>query len=172
MSVPMHELASRKSLRLAYCFHCKTISKVEVYDGPPAYDVHLQRWIDEHLHGMSLDDHPGGQLFVKDESQFDHAGAAGEAFEEQVIEAVRSELVKANMEVYALRDSVKEDALRCHSKHGRPSWPAKGCPDYKDSSKRIGRADVPDKFQQWTCQYCPYEETVRVQKRWNAGQYK
>ena len=172
MNLPMHELASRKALRLAYCYHCNSLSKVEPYEGPPEYDIHLQRWIDEHLHSMSLEDHPGGRVFVKDASQFDHSGEAGGAIEEQMVEEVRSELAQANLEVYALRDSVKEDALKCHSKHGRPSWPGKPCVDYQDDIKRIGRSDVPAEFQQFQCTYCPYEETVTTQKRWDAGQYK
>lgn len=175
MSVPAHELANSKALRLIYCFHCKTLSKVEPYDGPHQYDVHLQRWIDEHLHGMSVEQHPGGRILRKDASQFDHSGSAageGDAFEEQIMEEVRSELVAANVEVYALRDSVKEDAVKCHRKHGQPHWPTKPCADYKADSKSLGRKDVPPEFRQFQCTYCPYEETVRVQKRWQAGQYK
>jgi hypothetical protein len=172
MSVPLHELSSKKALRIAYCFHCSSLTKVEPYEGPPEYDIHLQRWIDEHLHGMSVDDHPGGRVFIKEASQFDHSGEAGGAIEEQMVEEVRAELAQANLEVYAMRDGIKEDAVKCHRKQGQPSYPGKPCRAYKDDSKRVGRNDVPAEFQQYMCTYCPYEETVRVQKRWDAGQYK
>jgi len=172
MSVPLHELSSKKALRIAYCFHCNSLTKVEPYEGPPEYDAHLQRWIDEHLHGMSIDDHPGGKLFTKEASQFDHSGEAGEAIEEQMVEEVRSELAKVNLEVYAMRDSVKEDAVKCHRKHGQPHYPQKGCPDYRSESKALGRQDVPEQFRQFQCTYCPYEVSVAFAKDWKKGVYK
>lgn len=165
------DLLSNKAMRIAYCYHCRSLTRVEPYEGPPEYDVHLQRWIDEHLHGMSVDDHPGGRVFIKDASQFDHEGA-GSAFEEQAVEEVRAELAKANQEVYAYRDAVKEDAVKCHRKHGQPHWPTKPCPDYRSDDKRIGRTNVPKDFQQYVCTYCPYNETVRVDARARAGWYK
>lgn len=165
------DLASSRELRLAYCFHCNSLTKVEPYQGPPEYDVHLQRWIDEHLHGMSVEDHPGGRVFIKDASQFDHSGA-GSAIEEQMVEEVREELARVNLEVYALRDSVKEDAVKCHRKHGQPHWPTKPCQDYKNADKALGRQNVPEQFRQFQCTYCPYEESVNFEKRWRAGVYK
>ncbi len=171
MSIPLHELSNHKALRIAYCYQCKTMTKVEPYEGPPEYDQHLQYWIDQHLHGKSPDD-ARGMVFAKDASQFDHTGMAGDAIEEQMIEEVRAELAQANLEVYAMRDGLKYDAVVCHRKHGQPSWPGKLCADYQADQKRVGRTDVPEQYQQYLCTYCPYEETVRVQKRWQAGQYK
>jgi hypothetical protein len=172
MGIPLHELSTPKAMRIAYCYHCQSMTKVEPYDGPPEFDQHLQRWIDEHLHGMSLDDHPGGRIFIKEASNFDHSGEAGSAIEEQMVEEVRSELAEANLEVYAMRDSVKEDAVKCHRKHGQPHYPVKLCADYKAESKSLGRKDVPEQFRQYQCTYCPYEETVGFEKRWRAGMYK
>jgi hypothetical protein len=169
---PLHELSSRKAMRIAYCFHCHSLTKVEAYEGPHEYDQHMQRWIDEHLHGMSVEEHPGGRFFTKEASNFDHSGEAGDAIEEQMVEEVRAELAQANLEVYAMRDSVKEDAVKCHRKHGQPSWPGKPCVDYRGADKALGRQDVPEEFRQFQCTYCPYEETVNFEKRWRRGMYK
>lgn len=170
MQIPDLSSPTRQTVRIAYCYQCETLTVVEPYEGPPEYDVHLQHWIDAHLHGKTPDD-ARGMLFVKEPSQFDHSGA-GSAIEEQAIEEVRAELRKANLEVYALRDNVKEDAVKCHQRHGQPHWPHKLCGDYKDDSKRLGRTDVPPRFQQYQCTYCPYEVTVETEKRWRAGGYK
>ena len=175
MSVPSQaDINSRKALRIAYCYQCQSLSKVEPYEGPPEYDAHLQRWIDEHLHGKSPDD-ARGMLFAKEASQFDHTGSEsgeGDAIEEQMVEEVRAELRQANLEVYALRDSVKEDAVKCHRKHGQPHWPTKPCPDYRSESKSLGRKDMPEQYRQFQCTYCPYQVGVDFEKQWKAGVYK
>lgn len=171
MSVPLHELSSSKAMRIAYCYSCHGLNKLDTYEGPPEYDVLLQRWIDEHLHGIPVDLHPGGRVFVKDASNFDHSGAGG-AIEEQMVEEVRAELAAVNLEVYAMRDSVKEDAVKCHRQHKQPSWPGKPCIDYKTESKSLGRKDVPEEFRQYQCTYCPYNETVTVEMRRRNGMYK
>jgi hypothetical protein len=158
-------------MRMAYCYQCNTLTKLEWYEGPPDYDVFLQHWIDDHLHGKTPDD-ARGMIFRKDPSQFDHSGA-GSNVEEKMVEEVRAELAVANLEVYALRDSLKEDAVKCHRRHGQPSWPGKLCGSYRNDDKRVGRTkNVPKDYQRHLCDFCPYEETVRVQKRWDAGQYK
>lgn len=162
MSIPLHELASQRAMRLAFCYHCQTLTKVEIWDGPPAADPWLQEWINEHMHGMSVDQHPGGRVFLKEASQFDHSGA-GDRFEEQAIEEVRAELSKANQEVYDIRDGLRYDAVKCHRKHGQPHFPGKPCIDYQSDSKRVGvqKGSVTKGMFHYVCTFCPYSSSIQ-----------
>src|SRR5512140_57806 len=141
-------------MRLAYCFECRTLSKVGDFGGTnPEHDGLLQDWIDRHMHGRTLDEHKGGRIFAYDFSAANIerraynpvSGFESEelsAMELAAVQEVRAELLKVNQEVFDFRDEVRMDATTCHIKHGQPSWPGKPCIDYHAGSKLLGRRNA------------------------------
>lgn len=92
-------------------------------------------------------------------------------------------------ELYALRSSFHEDALRCYSRHNRPK---EGCIDYQDDSKlltpsswkteaegQIDRSDLARITAQteqnrrpiYLCNFCPVQSYVTFKRREERGQY-
>jgi hypothetical protein len=151
------------------------------HQGRPEHDVVLQDWIDRHMHGMAVDDHPGGRIFTYDVEQENinrnvvtkDGRVIGEMDNDEMkaVQAAREELRKIGQEVNDYRDELRYEAVRCHQKHGQPSLPGKPCIDYQAESKRIGRKDVPKESRQHLCLYCPYESSVTVTKRARRGDY-
>lgn len=75
---------------------------------------------------------------------------------------------------YDVRDTFKEDALMCYSKHLRPK---DGCPDYKSDSKMLLPDTAADRREaglpkprrgtapvQYLCQYCPIHTVVQTKR--------
>ena len=155
--------------RLAYCYECGVLARLDDRKGNDSdIDPIGQDWIDRHMHGIAQADHKGGQWFDVDDAELGTDWQSSEPVR-QAREALKT---KANVDVYDLRDEVKDDALHCFAKHGNPAWPGKKCRDYKSDSKRLGSKNTPKAYQRHMCDFCPYEETVRVEKRWRAGQYR
>lgn len=150
--------------RLAYCSECKSISRLNDRKGnDPNIDPEGQEWVRRHWHGghtnAAFADCPD---LPEDWSQSHHVA--------QFKEALLAN--NPSNEVYELRDEVKDAALRCFRAHGNPEWPGKPCRDYRTDSKRLGLADTPKAFQKFQCDFCPYNESVNIEKRWRAGQYR
>lgn len=181
-------------MRMCFCYVCRTLTKIDDFkdrDGKPGtnpdHDVVLQDWIDRHMHGLALDDHPGGRVFPFDDEQ-SHLSRAGvghrlpedprftnvpaDSIERHAIEQVREELAKNHIDMADYRDELKDDATKCHRSHGQPSYPGKPCIDYQAANKRLGSKRMPSTWQKWLCTYCPYETTVVTVKRWNRGDYR
>ena len=156
---------------LAYCYYCKQLQPLDAYNSDRTDDdVLLQEWIDRHMHGMSLDDHPGGRVFPLGESNVDTSEAPWADLDREV-EVVKAKLARQQQEVFALRDELRDDAVVCHRKHHQPELPGKPCRDYHHESKRLGRKDQAPSDLLYLCTYCPYESSVTVAKRALRGDY-
>lgn len=160
-------------MRLCYCYRCKTLSKIDDYTGTrPEYDGLLQDWIDRHMHGLTLDDHPGGRVWAFEVGQGVEQSPLMDMIERKAVEEVRADLAKVNQEVFEMRDEVKQDAVACHLRHGQPSWPGKPCIDYQAGAKILGRRNAPKEHRVYLCTFCPYESSVTVAKRAKRGDYR
>jgi len=148
--------------RLLACKSCGTMYKMRDYEGRPDYDMELQELVKRHL-GQAQDPNPDlhvSLIFRVDQATFDKLGDETK---------IQNELVKNEWMVRELRDDIKVEALKCFSRHQRPT---KGCIDYEDESKTIGRkVGVPKENRQFLCHYCPAQEFVTHQKRLAKGMY-
>lgn len=159
-------------MRLAYCYECKVLTRIADAPPPaehnPAADHPVAKWRDQHMHGLAEDTHKGGQVFPIDMS------TVPDADEERIIGMLSERLRSARLEVVSYVDGIKEDAVKCHQRHGQPSWPHSLCHDYRSDYKRVGyvkRGDR-DPHQKHLCDWCPYESSVQVEKKWRAGLYR
>jgi hypothetical protein len=165
-------------MRLCYCYHCKTLSKIDDYagayreDSEPINDVLLENWVERHMHGYSVDQHPGGRVFAfvgRDiEIQGGRDGVGVDVANE--VEHVRSELAQAGHDVFELKDELKDDAQKCFVKHKRPMYPDRKCIDYHADSKWLGHKERAegqdfDTQQGYLCSFCPYETAVSIVSR-------
>jgi hypothetical protein len=181
-------------MRLAGCYFCNTLTKLPDYgsaavDPDGVHDSALVEWIERHKHGVPVEETPGpkhgGAILMPFEEKditiadgkvvggrhlTQHAGESVDVANE--IETVRMGLEKATHSAWSFRDEFKEEAGKCFLKHHSPSWPDKKCSDYRDDSKLLGRKNMPKEHRIHLCSFCPYEETVRIEKRWRAGQYR
>jgi|KBSMisStandDraft_5_1062788.scaffolds.fasta_scaffold04761_10 hypothetical protein len=166
-------------MRLAFCYHCKTLSRLDDYeggfhdDGEPVSDHLLVNWVERHMHGLSEDQHPGGRVFPFEGRDIEVTGGRMDGVGVQVaneVEQVRAELAKVGQEIFELKDELVEDANKCFVKHSRPTYPDRKCIDYHDDSKWLGRRVKVDgqRFntqQGYLCSYCPYEVNVSIASR-------
>lgn len=166
-------------MRLAFCYSCQTLSKLDDYtggyhdDGEPVSDHLLVNWIERHMHGMSEERHPGGRIFpfVGKDIQVEGGRLDGRSVAvANEVEEVRAELAKVGIEVFEFRDELKEDAQKCFVKHQRPSYPERKCIDYHDDSKWLGHrehidGEVVNVNQGYLCSFCPYETYVSIARR-------
>lgn len=167
-------------MRLAYCYHCKTLSKLADYLGPSADDRLLQDWIDRHMHGIPIDRHPGGRIFPMGEPELAIAPNLTllsereqeidrDLFERAAVETVKAVLAQQQHDVLVeFRDELKEDAVKCFNKHRRPT----ACVDYHASHKKLGGRGQKDDELAYLCTYCPVESVVTVRKRAQRGDYR
>jgi len=175
-------------MRLATCLSCRTITKLSDYEGSnPDFDVVLQDWIDRHLHGVRVEDipgplHPGAQVMVVDMPDIttspkflsmpvEDQERALARIEGVAVTSLQSELQAQTQQVFEYRDDLRDEAAKCFLRHHSPSYPARGCIDYRDDSKRVGRTKVPAKLQKYLCQFCPYSSTIMVEMRRRKGAY-
>jgi hypothetical protein len=176
-------------VRLMYCYLCCFIELLDDFEvdfkdpRSTEHDVLLSNWIDRHLHGKTVDEHPGGRMFSFDDSRAgidtDIARGPGgtthidfDIFTEQAVQQVKKELQNNQMEVMGYRDQLREDAGNCFIRHGNPEYPGKPCIDFEAADKRLGRKNTPKKFQQYLCTYCAYTSSVTVSKRHRRGDYR
>jgi hypothetical protein len=166
-------------VRLCYCYHCKTLSKIADYDGEytfdsePLNDALLENWVERHMHGYSVDQHPGGRVFAFVGRDIEVHGGRLDGVGVDIayeVEHVRSELAQAGHEIFELKDELKDDAQKCFVRHSRPSYPDKKCIDYHDDSKWLGRKEKVEGQtvavqQGYLCSYCPYETAVSIERR-------
>ena len=166
-------------MRLCFCYCCRTLSKIDDYDGDfhpdgePIADHLLENWIKRHMHGLAEDDHPGGRVFPFEGRDIEVQGGRLDGVSVEVaneVEQVRSELAKAGIEMNDFRDELREDAHNCFIKHGRPDYHGRRCIDYHDRSKWLGRRVKVDGErlninQGYLCSFCPYETAVSIVRR-------
>jgi hypothetical protein len=176
-------------MRLATCLFCHTITKLSDFEGfNPDYDVVLQDWIDRHLHSVPVDEipgplHAGAQIVAVDMPEITRSPAffsmpiedqerALERITGEAVIQLQSELMRTTNEVFEYRDDLRDEAAKCYLRHNSPSWPERGCIDYRDDSKRVGRTKVPAKLQKHLCDFCPYSSTIMVERRRRRGAYR
>lgn len=183
---------------MAFCLLCRDLERLDDFDGldfndPRSHenDVLLANWVERHMHGRVVDDHPGGRIFSFDDSRENvsremnqmagtdlkatgvvHDALGLKALEMEAVTQVKRVLADQQIEVMSYRDQLREDAAICFNKHGNPEYPGRGCLDYQASDKRLGRKNTPKQFQQFLCTYCPYESSVTVTKRHKRGDYR
>lgn len=160
-------------VRLLQCFDCRTTELLPDFQGRADNDVILHE----------IDSKHGGH---EEEIQRRHNRALHRV-PQRVWERpkMREAIVKRMWEgtgfspsVYAVRDTLKEDAVKCFIKHRR-SVP---CIDYRDDSKRLGnpQREARENFRKefgrdmreisggprvYLCQYCPVEVKVQQKKQ-------
>jgi hypothetical protein len=136
-------------VRLLICHDCQSIEQIPDYDGPlieaevprpdgtlgtamvppMGADVYLDHITEPH----AKKEHSGNLVSVE-QKDWDNPETREEIIK-QIKGASSRGATGMDPEVYALRDTLREGALKCFSKHGRPKG---GCIDWEDRSKRIG----------------------------------
>lgn len=148
--------------RLLTCQSCGVMYRMRDYDGPAEYDMELIELCNRHL-GQAEDPRPESHMSLIlrcDEDTWEKLGDET---------AIKKELAKNEWNVRELRDDLKVEALKCFNRHNRPD---KGCPDYEDPSKTIGRTiNVPPQNRQYLCHYCPANAHVMYKNRLAKGMY-
>ena len=109
---------------------------------------------------------------------------------DEVLSRFKHEWSGFEPELYAVRSTFHEDALRCFNRHGRPK---EGCIDYCDSSKlltpnswhteaeeQIDKSDLTRITNEtrahrkpvFLCHFCPVQTYVTTQRRHQRGDYQ
>ena len=166
-------------MRLCFCYSCKTLSKLDDYegdfeaDGEPVSDHLLENWVQRHMHGMSADVHPGGRVFPFEGRDIEvHDGRLDGVRVEVAneVEQVRSELARAGVEVQALTRRAGDDAHKCFIKHSaRCTQTASASttttiPSGSGAASRLMGSDSTSQ-QGYLCSFCPYETAVSIVRR-------
>lgn len=149
--------------RLLACNGCGVLYRLRDFQGPVENDMELREIVDRHM-GQAQDkdpEHHRANLFYVDD-------------EDAKLIDVESQLQKDLQDVRVFirdtRDELKVDALKCYGRHNRPKG---GCPDWKDTSKIIGRkSGVAREDLQYLCQFCPVNSHVEFKERQKRGMYK
>jgi hypothetical protein len=138
--------------------------RLKDYEGPVDYDMELIELCQRHLH-QAADPDPGAHMSMIircDQATWDRLGDETQ---------IKAELAKNEWEVREMRDDLKVEAIKCFHRHGAPNS-SKGCPDYEDSSKTIGRTvGVPMENRQYLCHFCPFQSHVTHVLRKKKGMY-
>lgn len=149
--------------RLLVCRACGTMNRMLDYEGPPEYDMELIETIDRHMDRSPRERHPDAhpaQLF-----RLSDADASILDLESTMVKALSDEQVF----IKEIRDDLKSEALKCFSRHNRPT---QGCPDWKSESKTIGRkTGVPVAYRKYLCELCPVASHVEFKTRQASGFY-
>lgn len=135
--------------------------KMTPYDGPPEYDMELLDILERHKARHQDYENWRALIFRTDKDTASKLDAET---------AIKNELKAHDIFIKDFRDELKVDALKCFNKHNRPN---KGCPDWCDESKTIGRkVGVPADKRQYLCMYCPAAEYPTYKERLKLGLYK
>ncbi len=148
--------------RLLVCKPCGTLYNMQDYDGPAEYDMELMDVIERHLTQAS-DPRPDAHMSMIFRCDKETASKLDMETE------VKKELMKNEIEVREMRNDLKEDALKCFSKHGRPKM---DCLDYCGEDKTVGRKmGVPKEHRMYLCMFCPVQEYYQYKIRGAKGLY-
>jgi hypothetical protein len=176
--------------RLLLCKNkdCQTLEELPIWTGPKekeADDPLLNELVKRHLqrHGDTSD---AVLMTVEDSIWVDPAKRDG------ILKELSARNTGFSPEVYSIKNTFQEDALRCYSQHGRPK---EGCIDYCNSNKLLtSDAWVSEEEKQldksdlmivkghkkeleaqnpvYLCNYCPVQSWVTTKIRLEAGVYK
>jgi len=137
------------------------IYKMNPYDGPAEYDMELLDLLERHK--AKNPDYESWRALIFRTDQETASKMDAET-------ALKNELKNHDIYIKDYRDELKVDAIRCFNRHNRPT---KGCPDWCDESKTIGRkTGVPVNKRQYLCMYCPAAEYPTYKERLKLGLYK
>lgn len=155
--------------RLLICNTHKTVDILPDYDTASdmegRHDYHLQDMIQHHFDKYGADPGRHASLIMRIEDDeldlLDPSKLKQAIHDGSLEEYIRGE-----------RDQYKEDAINCFNLHNRPILGFPGCPDYRDSSRAIGRTKgVADQERMYVCDFCPYQSYVDHERRKAAGLY-
>lgn len=179
-------------MRLLLCLDCKSVEPLPDYDGPPENDSALEHLLAPHRRA----DHRGTLANVADEEWDDPVirGRILEVIKERTPGGKSPWGTGLGTDVYAVKDTLHDEAMRCFNAHNRPKGT---CIDWQDRSKRLGNqllteeekrekrdADIPKmplsrgvlpifnkKSDQFLCSWCPVASTVQEKKFEKQGFY-
>lgn len=160
-------------MRLLRCETCHTIEQLpdppkgvnpnNIHEGEdPLLDEMVARHTD---HGVP---HIGSLV------QIGEAEWANESVRKQVLERLGIGAEGLGAEIYDLKDTFHDDALKCFAEHNRPER----CIDWKADSKKLGRPTREgQRFQKeffkapavFLCDFCPVATQVAVRQREQTG---
>lgn len=169
-------------MRLFICLTDRSIESLPDYAGPmvrdpdynvdvPAYDDVLEHIIRPHRERGCV----GHLAHVEDEDWQNDVKRA------EIVKQIQAQTGTTGFEpeVYAVRDTLSEEAVKCFNRHRRPQ---DNCIDYKTRGKRLGNLllDYDEKKLarseglkrreiRHLCEWCPYE-TIVNQKKIRAGE--
>lgn len=170
-------------IRILQCFECKTMEVMPDYppDGPPQLDVVLHR-LDEKHGGASQQPHYRTVLRIPEAAWNDRSA------QKQIVDQAWKNETGFKPSYYDVKDTLKEDAVKCHIEHRRQV----PCIDYRDSSKRLRAptqdernklaANLPRAFkgdrdaikhgapQTFLCDFCPVQVAVEFAQRKARGE--
>lgn len=150
-------------IRVLRCNTCGTLEELADFDGPPEYDTALEYLLSKH-------EFPSGERHIGRLIKVEERAWKLDNLRNAIIEQIKGGspgIAAFDPSYYHVRDTFKEDALKCYSLHLRPK---EGCPDYKSDRKML----VPDTKAerkdlglpkpglgaspvQWLCQHCPVD---------------
>lgn len=148
--------------RLLICRNCGTMNRMRDYDGDPNLDMELREVIDRHI-GQAQDKRPESHLAHLMRIDDD------DVLRLDVESEVQKQMQEAGVFIRETRDDLKVEALKCFSRHNRPKG---ACPDWRDTSKIIGRkTGVAPEDRQYLCDFCPVKEFYVHKDRVAKGAY-
>ena len=170
-------------LRVLQCFVCKTMEELPDYpkEANPDKDLTLHYLVERH--GGHTENPHNGALHRVEKTVWANSSAKRAA-----VEGMWAKEKGFKPEYYAIRDTLKEDAVKCHIAHQRQV----PCIDWKDSSKRLTSPTSKDRKQlahdlprsfggdraaiayggpvQYLCDWCPVSVAVEYAKRKARGE--
>jgi hypothetical protein len=160
--------------RILVCYAHKTIDILPDYntaaDMAGENDWHLRDAIKGHTDKYGAENPPGqkarhpSKIFRITEDEWDLIDP----------EQLKNAMLNDELEEYLKgeREHYKDGAVNCFYLHGKPILGFPGCPDYRSSSKAIGRTKgIPDEEKMYLCDFCPYHSYVVHEQRKKAGLY-
>lgn len=128
------------------------------------HDPALEDWMTRHEHPDVPETFQKHQLYSAD----------GEAFAAGFMASLKKEIHEATGNMYAERDELKDDALKCFEAHHRPK---DSCIDVFDESKIIGGHEsnkhMKPKDKMYLCHACPFVHGYVIPDvRYKKGMYK
>jgi hypothetical protein len=152
------DTAVRPKIRLLHCYDCRTLEELPDFSGPPEYDTILEVALSNHeTNGIRH----VGKLYDVEERVWKLKNLRNTLIE-QIKGGGSMGLAAIDPKFYEVRETFKDDALKCYKEHLRPK---DGCSDWRSDSKRLvpptkkERSEVGLSMEgaprQWLCNFCP-----------------
>lgn len=173
--------------RLLVCRMCSTIEELPDYAGPEGGDHLLEKIVERHRVSCGAATVGGSDpdMAVQHErfmARVETKHWKNPKHRKDIIQRLSGTGTGFSAEVYAVRNTYAEDALKCYSKHNRPKM---GCIDWHDHSKVITNDLLtPDDLKQmknagvkrsknYLCDFCPVASNyVQYEKFKSLNLYK